>query len=65
MNPSEKPLDRLLKLKEVEEMIGFKKDFIYLHIKKQQFPKPITFDRASRWKLSDIQRWINELSSET
>ncbi len=65
MNPLEKPLDRLLKLKEVEEMIGFKKDFIYLRIKKQQFPKPIIFDRASRWKLSDIQRWINELSSET
>ena len=50
--------DKLLKIAEVEKLIGFKKDFIYTRIKQGAFPKPIKFGKASRCRYSDIQNWI-------
>ncbi|TWV82040.1 AlpA family transcriptional regulator [Moraxella sp. VT-16-12] len=53
--------DRLLKLTGVEKIISLKKDFIYSNIKKGLFQKPIKVGKASRWKMSEIQKWIDEL----
>lgn len=53
--------DKLLKLSDVEQTIKLKKDFIYNNIKKGTFPKPIKIGNASRWKMSEIQKWIEQL----
>lgn len=51
--------ERLITLKEVQEMIGFKKDYIYRNIKKGTFPKQVNCGgRGVRWKLSEVQKWI-------
>ncbi len=52
-------IERLLTLKEVINLIGFKKATIYKYIKNGKFPKQIKIGKASRWKLSDIEKWIN------
>jgi phage transcriptional regulator, alpA len=51
--------ERLITIKEVQEIVGFKKDYIYRNIKKGTFPKQISFGgRAVRWRLSDVQKWV-------
>lgn len=44
-------------------IIGFSAKHIYHLIKCQQFPKPIKVGRASLWRLSDINAWIEEQDS--
>ncbi len=51
---------KLLKMKEVEDMIGFKKDFIFRRLKTGEFPQPIKFGRLNRWRLSDIENWLRQ-----
>lgn len=53
--------EKLVDIKTVSEMIGFKKTWIYNKIKEGgDFPKPAKIGRSIRWKLSAIQNWINE-----
>jgi len=53
-------IDRLLNMKEVIKIVGIKKSTLYNLIKKDKFPKPIKIGNLSRWRLSDIQNWIND-----
>lgn len=53
--------DKLLKLSDVEQTIKLKKDFIYNNIKKGTFPKPIKIENSSRWKMSEVQKWVEQL----
>ncbi len=48
----------LLRLKEVEEKVGWKKTKIYAMIKENAFPAPRKFNRSSRWLSSEIEEWI-------
>lgn len=41
-------------------LIGFSAKHIYHLIKTNQFPKPIKIGRASLWRLSDINDWVNQ-----
>ncbi|MBF0215064.1 MAG: AlpA family phage regulatory protein [Magnetococcales bacterium] len=51
---------QLLRLEQVEELVGFKKSFIYKMIAEKKFPKPLVLGtRASRWKDNEIKDWIN------
>lgn len=52
--------ERFITIKEVESLIGFKKDFIYRRIKEGTFPKQVNFGRSARWRLSEIEHWINQ-----
>jgi len=54
--------DRLLNIKEVCKIVGLKKSTIYLYIKQNKFPKAVKIGKLSRWKLSEIRRWIEELN---
>ncbi len=52
--------DRLLKAREVMEMIGFQRTSLYAMIKSGEFPRQIRRnDRCVRWRLSEVQAWIN------
>ena len=54
--------EKLLNIKEVSKMSGLKKSTIYSYIKKDKFPKPKKIGKLSRWKLSDIRNWMEELN---
>lgn len=50
----------LIDMKSITQMIGMTDKWIYSLIKKQLFPKPIKLGRSSRWRLRDIEQWIDE-----
>jgi prophage regulatory protein len=53
--------ETLLRLPQVESMIGLKRSSIYSRIAAGEFPKPINLGaRAVAFKNSDIQSWIAE-----
>jgi prophage regulatory protein len=54
--------EKLLTKEEVCEMVGIKPSTLYLYIKEKHFPKPKKIGKLSRWKLSDVRRWIEELN---
>ena len=55
--------EKLLTLTDVVKIVGFKKSTIYKFIKEGKFPKQIKIGKSSRWKLSDIQKWMKEVTS--
>jgi len=55
--------EKLISINQVTEMVGFKKSTIYKFIKSKNFPKPVKIGYSSRWKLSDIQKWMEEVTS--
>lgn len=58
----QKNIDALLRLPEVSRLTGLSRSALYLRISRGQFPRPVKLGpRASRWRLSDIQRWMDTL----
>ncbi len=57
--------NRLLKIGDVENAIGFKKSFIYKEIGNGTFPRPLKVGKSSRWKEADIQAWMENLESRS
>ena len=55
--------EKFLTISEVVNIVGFKKSTIYKFINEKKFPKPIKIGKSSRWKLSDIQQWMNSVTS--
>ena len=53
--------EKLLNIKEVCKIVGLKKSTIYSYIQDNKFPTPKKIGKLSRWKLSEIRRWIEEL----
>ncbi|MCI7353460.1 MAG: AlpA family phage regulatory protein [[Actinobacillus] rossii] len=49
----------LIKIDRVKEMTGLSTTTIYEHIKKGLFPQPKKCGRATRWRLADVQAYIN------
>jgi len=56
--------EKFLTVREVSEIVGFKISTIYKFIKTKDFPKPMKIGKSSRWKLTDIQKWINHQISK-
>jgi len=52
--------DRLLKLEEVESLVGMKKSRIFELIGEGAFPAQIKQGRSSLWSEKKIQAWIRE-----
>lgn len=65
MNAPYRPIDRLLRRSEVEQLVGLKKSAIYNHIREGTFPKPehLRGKRTARWRASQIDAWIEDQSS--
>ena len=54
-------MNRLLRLKEVVQMVGLSRTSIYRLVDSGDFPHPIRVGpRAVRWRLRDIEQWISE-----
>lgn len=56
---------KILRLHEVEKIIGLSRSTIYLMIAENSFPKPLKLGkRAVGWPDTVIYEWINNLSHE-
>jgi len=55
-------INKLLTLREVISIVGIKKSTLYKLIKEGKFPSQIKIGHLSRWKLSDIQDWLDNQS---
>ena len=58
-------MEKLLPLRQLESVVGFRKSKIYQLIESGQFPQPIKIGRSSRWRSSDVQTWIQNLTEDT
>ena len=51
--------DRLINIKEVCNIIGFGRTYIYTEIKKGAFPAPHKIgEKSSRWSEKEVSEWI-------
>lgn len=56
------PTESLLRLPEVEAIVGLKKSKLYTLIQEGGFPQPVKLGtRSVRWKASSIYGWIENL----
>lgn len=54
--------DNLLRLNEVEAIVGLKKSKLYLLIQECKFPPPIRLGKRSvRWSASSVSSWIESI----
>lgn len=54
--------DRLLKIDEVIERVGYCKAMIYRLIQKDKFPAPYkAFSSSSRWSEREVKAWIDDV----
>ena len=54
-------MNRFLRRREVEQMVGLSRTSIYRLMDSGDFPRPIRVGpRAVRWRLRDIEQWIAE-----
>jgi len=63
-NENEK-LDKLLTLEEVKKFVPIGKTKLTELMKKGEFPKNIKLGMTNFWKLSEVQKFITELKSES
>lgn len=56
--------EKILKLKQVIEIVGISRSSIYSLVQRGAFPKPIKISiRSSGWLLSEVERWIESRAS--
>lgn len=55
--------DRLLNVKQVQALVPASRVSIWRWEKEGRFPKRIKLGSATRWRESDIQKWISELQA--
>jgi predicted DNA-binding transcriptional regulator AlpA len=55
----------LLKIKEVEAMVGYSKSIIRTLVKKGDFPAPVEFStKKHRWVKAEVEEWLNKKIEE-
>lgn len=56
---STEPVERLMRLDELEEVLGLKRSSIYKMIAERRFPPPLKLTRrASAWHEPEVREWI-------
>jgi len=59
-------MEKLLRMPEVNQITGFKRAWIYVLMRRGEFPAPLKLGpRAVRWKASDIEVWLESQSKAT
>jgi len=49
----------LLNAEEVAAMLGVSERTLWRLLSAGRVPKPVRFGRSTRWRLADIEEWIN------
>ena len=64
-NTTPAPAESLLRLPQVEAVVGLKKSKIYSLLQAGQFPAPVRLGpRSVRWKGSAVRAWIDGLKTD-
>ena len=50
--------DRLVRMPELKQIIGYSQQSIYAKMLRGEFPRPLKLGRAVAWPLSQIQAWL-------
>lgn len=53
----------LLSMKDITAHCNLSDKYFYALIKRGQFPRPLKLGRASRWRKSDYEAWLNKRNS--
>ncbi|MEE3700302.1 helix-turn-helix transcriptional regulator [Mannheimia haemolytica] len=53
------PQKQLLDVQDVKALTGFSVTTIYKYVKNGTFPQPKKCERSTRWRLADIEAYIN------
>jgi len=56
-------MEALIKLREVEQRVGYKRQTIYNLIERGEFPAPLELHQRGithRWVSSEVERWISD-----
>lgn len=61
---SDKADEYLLPIAEVSKRIGFAESTIFRFMKEGRFPKPVSIGTSKRWKNSDVEAWIQSLTTD-
>lgn len=51
----------LINIKKLSEITTLSPSMIYKLVSQNQFPQPIKLGAANRWRMTDIQNYINSL----
>ena len=54
------PENRLIRMPEVEHLVGLRRSAIYMLIAKNEFPAPLKIGTASRWPLDAVAAWVDQ-----
>jgi prophage regulatory protein len=52
-------MNRLLRVRQVEDATGFGRSWIYEKVRKGEFPAPIKVGRSSVWIEAEVESWID------
>jgi len=58
------PRDRLIRLADVEHIVGFRKSQVYSLMRLGKFPRPIQIGRMSAWPESAVHQWVQDRIQE-
>ena len=59
-------LDRMMRISEVIDVLGVSRSTLYRMVAGGGFPRPVRVgQRATRWRQSDIQQWMDSLPLAT
>ena len=61
---AERPIERLLDRDEVEEIFGISKRFLELAISRGGGPKLVRIGRLVRYRVKDVEHWIEQQVSD-
>ena len=57
-------MEKILRIKDVAQVVGLGKTTIWQRIREDQFPRPVKLggpdSRAVGWRQGDIERWLSE-----
>jgi len=57
-------LDRIIRAREITEIVGLSRPYLYVLIASGKFPEPVKLSsRASGWHESQIKEWIESRKS--
>lgn len=51
---------RHLRMREVEDVTGWKRSMIYHAIRHHGFPPPIKLGKSSRWRADEVAIWLEQ-----
>lgn len=58
-------MNRLLKINDVEKVIGFKKSAIYNLVNDGLFPPPVKFGKSSFWPENEVDQMVSAIIANT